>query len=71
MVRAWRVVAFFAAVLVAVTCTSSTRAAGPAGYAVPLWRIVADANAQNYGSPAFRPAAPGTKVPMSPRAGVV
>jgi hypothetical protein len=64
-VRIWHVIAFSAVALVAAAYISSTTTAGPSGYAVPLGRIVVDANAQNHGNPSYRLAAPGTKVPMS------
>jgi hypothetical protein len=63
--RTWHVIAFSAVALIAVACTSSTTTTEPSVYSVPLGRIVADANAQNRGNPAYRLAPPGTKVPMS------
>jgi hypothetical protein len=64
-VRTWHVIVLSTVALIAAACTSSPTTAGPSGYSVPLGRIVADANAQNQGSPFYRLAPPGTKVPMS------
>lgn len=65
MVRTAHVIAFSIVALIAAACTSPAAAVGPSGYSVPLGRILADANVQNQGNPSYRPAAPGTKVPMS------
>jgi hypothetical protein len=62
--RAWRIVACTAVALVAAAC-STPSTARPLGYSVPLSRIVSDANARSQDNPAFRLAAPGTKVSMS------